>query len=1145
MIVTIISECESKSWIKTRRILSSYLFQIGSRVWQGHISQEGLNDLKESLSSSASKNTSVICYRHQGTRPSMIEWIVGSKKNFNDDGIYCYSTSTTIRDYNKLKIAHADLMLSIVELSGLCHDLGKATIGFQKKLECSISNTKSKPDPIRHELMSTLLLASLLSASEDEKLFTLVSSEAVKTFFEESIMKIKDKFLLSIQKHQDNLIKNQKQEDFTKDFSNEFPTLEQITSEVNFLKNPISMSLLWLVLTHHKMPNGKYSVTQSQQRRQAKEERIFKIKIDYMYLNVTAESNLNDFTSFTKSSPWESEKWRLAFIDCINKIKKASSEVQLKTLHSNESFITDLVYKARPSLILADYLESYSKQRCNLQDPSIITYANTVVDEESAYWADTLISHLSKVATRARSYFDRMFCRDVDDMTTLPSLNIEQRPSQLVNPDNPGLESPFYWQYAAFNQLKTMSITGGLFGIISSKTGSGKTKACPLIMSAISENLRFTLAIGMRNLATQTYNSYISDLIGFSSENTSVLIGSNSIESHEDIDKYGSATTDDDTDELVAITNSNYQDSEIMDIYTKRKESELVCSPITVMTIDHIIDAVHLRKGVLSKHLLHLSTTDLILDEIDDYDAKDLISIGKLVYLKGLFGKKVLVSSATTSPAIIQSLMTAYHKGYQLFSQTQPSKIEPAYVFISHNEPYINIAKTEKIEEAFKEYSAFMNSFTEKVLQEPVRHKPKMIDISSEKHGYSHEKLTRACKELHDDNHVMADKTKVSIGFVRFNNVKEAQRFAIYLNDNQFNDFEHKVICYHSKMLMLDRKMTEDFLSDATNRNKSEFFTHKKIQEILNMPSMANCADLMIIVCTTNILETGRDHDYDWMVTEPISDKSLIQASGRIWRHRRLKTANTHNIGILSKTIKAYQNLPDSWGFPGIESDRSANGKSAKYPASYDYSDQIMAKLKYADIVANRRSDQQVTALECIHRHCIEHKVDSTATLLKPTKDTNGLFSTLDYVRLSDYLLENKDQDIRESNLFSFIDRNDAKLNSLHWASNKFRAKNKNRTPVKISQKNLSRHGFNNLGWKAVSTEKQKVSDFALDVSTRSIRNNRFLIDYDHNEVLAELVVSCEPSLLEIYFSCSLEISDKVFEVFYNQYIGFSDEDIS
>lgn len=64
--------------------------------------------------------------------------------------------------------------------------------------------------------------------------------------------------------------------------------------------------------------------------------------------------------------------------------------------------------------------------------------------------------------------------------------------------------------------------------------------------------------------------------------------------------------------------------------------------------------------------------------------------------------------------------------------------------------------------------------------------------------------------------------------------------------------------------------------------------------------------NIIIVVSSTNILEVGRDHDYDWSIEEVQTIKSLNQANGRVRRHRTIDNCKI-NRGILGQHIKVLE----------------------------------------------------------------------------------------------------------------------------------------------------------------------------------------------------------------------------------------------
>ena len=161
MIVTFVSQCEKKSLSRTRRILDAFANRIGDNVWQTAITEEGLKTVKQLLRSSATKSTAVSCHRNKTRQLTELVWIVGNKRQFNEVGVVPVNRT-------KRNIMHAEWenewryassIQIIATISALLHDIGKSTIGFQKKLQVA---TK-QGDPYRHEWISLKLFELIIA----------------------------------------------------------------------------------------------------------------------------------------------------------------------------------------------------------------------------------------------------------------------------------------------------------------------------------------------------------------------------------------------------------------------------------------------------------------------------------------------------------------------------------------------------------------------------------------------------------------------------------------------------------------------------------------------------------------------------------------------------------------------------------------------------------------------------------------------------------------------------------------------------------------------------------------------------------------------------------------------------------------------
>jgi CRISPR-associated endonuclease/helicase Cas3 len=96
----------------------------------------------------------------------------------------------------------------------------------------------------------------------------------------------------------------------------------------------------------------------------------------------------------------------------------------------------------------------------------------------------------------------------------------------------------------------------------------------------------------------------------------------------------------------------------------------LLAAPVLVCTIDHLTPATEATRGGRQiAPMLRLMSSDLVLDEPDDFSVEDLPALTRLVYWAGLLGSRVLLSSATLPPALVQCLFDAYLAGRHQFQR--------------------------------------------------------------------------------------------------------------------------------------------------------------------------------------------------------------------------------------------------------------------------------------------------------------------------------------------------------------------------------------------------------------------------------------------------------------------------------------------
>ena len=226
MNILLISQCHKNALKETRRILDQFAERCGERTWQTPITQAGLATLRKLLRQSARKNTAVACYWTHGKNHTELLWVVGDRRQFNEQGRV--PTNRTRRNILRAEAEHgshhAHSIQIMATLAALLHDIGKATQGFQRKLNPQQRKIQAG-DPYRHEWISLRLFQAMIHgcATDAEWLARLAQWRDY----------------VQAQPDWDSRIINDSHANASHDFSS---------------APPLAQWLMWLIVTHHRLP---------------------------------------------------------------------------------------------------------------------------------------------------------------------------------------------------------------------------------------------------------------------------------------------------------------------------------------------------------------------------------------------------------------------------------------------------------------------------------------------------------------------------------------------------------------------------------------------------------------------------------------------------------------------------------------------------------------------------------------------------------------------------------------------------------------------------------------------------------------------------------------------------------------------------
>lgn len=109
-----------------------------------------------------------------------------------------------------------------------------------------------------------------------------------------------------------------------------------------------------------------------------------------------------------------------------------------------------------------------------------------------------------------------------------------------------------------------------------------------------------------------------------------------------------------------------------------------------------------------------------------------------------------------------------------------------------------------------------------------------------------------------------------------------------------------RVACYHANDWRIARFYKEkrlDFLLSRAQGDK-HVTADREIRAFLDEAAREGRPDVPFIVVATPVEEVGRDHDFDWAVLDVSSAQSLVQAAGRVNRHRLRSCGDAPNIAV-------------------------------------------------------------------------------------------------------------------------------------------------------------------------------------------------------------------------------------------------------
>lgn len=897
MNVLLISQCNKRALVETRRILDQFAERRGDRTWQTPITRIGLATLRRMLKKTARKNTAVACHWIRGRDHSELVWVVGDARRFNEQG--AVPTNTTEQDVLRYKDENdwftAEDIRWLAVLGSLFHDLGKASRAFQEKL--TARSRQPVADAYRHEWVSLRLFEAFVGSDQEDASWLNRLSQCDASFSELCLAR---------------LVRDDEEGARSPFRTGHLP--------------PLARAIGWLILTHHRLPvcRGEFNAVGLQRL-------LSPVLSDWNGARPEAtERERRACWEFPRGLPFASRDWCRRVQDCARSMLARPGLCESGQRYLDDPYVMHL---SRLALMLADHHYSSQDVDPRYGDPLFPLHANT--DRKTGDLKQRLDEHLGGVASHARRII-RALPRLERDLPRIARYKSFQRRT---------VDDRFRWQDRAYDlavSLRHRSAEQGFFGVNMASTGCGKTLANGRILYGLAEpqkGARFTIALGLRTLTLQTGEAY-RERLGLGSEDLGVLVGGGAVRELFELKKgkepsllarSGSESAEDLLcDDSHVHYDGSLADSPLSRWLTKNPDAQkLLHAPVLACTIDHLVPATEsLRGGRQIAPMLRLLTSDLVLDEPDDFDLADLPALSRLVHWAGMLGSRIVLSSATLPPALIHGLFSAYLEGRRAFQRNRGVPGRPLSVPCAWFDEFRCVAHQAAAAEAFSAAHAdFVDRRVVKLREMEPRRKARLVSLSSPSTAPDAvclafvERLPEWMMELHQEHHTVDPKTgtRASFGIVRMANIEPLINVAQGLYAQGATSGTRLHLCvYHARHPLVMRSVIEEQLDRVLRRdNPLAVFDENSIRNALDTYAEP---DQIFVVLASPVAEVGRDHDYDWAIVEPSSMRSIIQLAGRIRRHRA-GLCGTANLLLLTRNLRALRGEKRAYVRPGFEQD--------------------------------------------------------------------------------------------------------------------------------------------------------------------------------------------------------------------------------
>lgn len=459
-----------------------------------------------------------------------------------------------------------------------------------------------------------------------------------------------------------------------------------------------------------------------------------------------------------------------------------------------------------------------------------------------------------------------------------------------------------------------------------------------------------TLGLGLRVLASQSAREYVEDL-GLAADSVCVLVGKQPIEfsgstrleeatdGSESLDALPEWLRVERVDGPVTALGSEKEDNWLRGLsidtgrdvpailaraikHSGKKASvfnDLARTPVIAATVDHLMPVASPVASAFLPAAVRVRTSDLILDEIDQYGPEDLAAVARLAFQVGAAGRRIVIMSATLTRDVATAFHEAYSRGWSLYA------VECGLRDHVHTLVVSDTAGSVTTNDDGRAFTQVYEACSTRLLG-AIRHAPDLRNghVVPPCDGWDQmvRQISQSCHSMHDENASDIDGFRVSIGLVRMTRISHTTSLFSQLPSGPISGRLRLKMCLHSNVPEIHRAWIEQKLKRALTRKGSD--PDKGLRELCQAEDIFKCArqlglrDIEIVCVTSPVIETGNDLDFDYGILDPSSLRSIVQAAGRIRRHREGVWSRINTL-ILGKSPIAMQG--GKLAMPGVETD--------------------------------------------------------------------------------------------------------------------------------------------------------------------------------------------------------------------------------